>query len=380
LNKHHASLGCKTASDAPNFGWVLNQQSRIVVTLGNNMKQLKLRAPLVAVALLASAGTSGAPGQTLTYSAWTKFCPPGKDAICFSGTYTKTAPDGSSGSVLLIQPQAPAPMTLRVAMPLGAQLSRGLHFELDGTIGRTGNFLGCDPAANGCFTDFAVDDQLLSQLKASIQLAAQSMPMNRQTITLQFPLVGFGPILDSRSQSQAGPGPLQRAAKFWLERHRAEFSDRDLRALIYSPWVKLCGRNSSKQTCVTVKDGRQKNGQLLISVAAIEQDSRTMLRIRLPYGTDVSQSVRIAVDQTQVGSAPFTTCLPVSIVPTGCIADIELTAEFLSQLADGDKLLLSAVQKDGSSLELTLSLSDFLKTFRGPSRRQEEGAGVTRRS
>jgi invasion protein IalB len=141
--------------------------------------------------------------------------------------------------------------------------------------------------------------------------------------------------------------------------------------LIFSPWVKLCNKDSdpnSKRVCVTVKDGRVESGLLVVSVAIIEMDGeqRKLMRMSLPYGVALTHGTRMIVDQGTPATAPFVTCLPPVVPPGGCIADYEATADTINRMKKGQMLTVQAIHMNGQPMSPQLELKDFAKAYDGP--------------
>jgi invasion protein IalB len=141
--------------------------------------------------------------------------------------------------------------------------------------------------------------------------------------------------------------------------------------LIFSPWVKLCNKDSdpnSKRVCVTVKDGRVESGLLVVSVAIIEMDGeqRKLMRMSLPYGVNLTHGTRMIVDQGTPATSPFVTCLPPVVPPGGCISDYEANAELIGRMKKGQVLTVQAIHMNGQPMSPQLDLKDFAKAYDGP--------------
>jgi invasion protein IalB len=145
----------------------------------------------------------------------------------------------------------------------------------------------------------------------------------------------------------------------------------DTTQLIFSPWVKLCNKDSdpnSKRVCVTVKDGRVESGLLVVSVAIIEMDGeqRKLMRMSLPYGVALTHGTRVIVDQGTPATAPFVTCLPPVVPPGGCISDYEANADMINRMKKGQLLTVQAIHMNGQPMSPQLELKDFAKAYDGP--------------
>ena len=161
---------------------------------------------------------------------------------------------------------------------------------------------------------------------------------------------------------QAQPAPAQPAQQGQAA---------DTTQLIFSPWVKLCNKDSdpnSKRVCVTVKDGRVESGLLVVSVAIIEMDGeqRKLMRMSLPYGVALTHGTRVIVDQGTPATAPFVTCLPPVVPPGGCISDYEATTDMINRMKKGQLLTVQAIHMNGQPMSPQLELKDFAKAYDGP--------------
>ena len=132
----------------------------------------------------------------------------------------------------------------------------------------------------------------------------------------------------------------------------------------FSPWTRFCGKDNNpqaKEVCLTVKEARLETGQFLAGVALIEGADKTLFRVRLPPHIKREAGARIAIDSEKPRSGPFTTC-----DPRGCLADFEVTADFVTKLKAGYALELRGTSATGEPLSFRLPLEDFAKAHEGP--------------
>jgi invasion protein IalB len=138
--------------------------------------------------------------------------------------------------------------------------------------------------------------------------------------------------------------------------------------VIYSPWTKICPKPppNAPQTpgiCLTVKEARLETGQFVAGAALIEQagEDKKLLRITLPLGMQLAPGTRVTLDAEQPLAGPYVVC-----VPNGCMADYQITGEFVGKLKKGQQLLLQGVNMPGQVAGFTLPLGDFAKASDGP--------------
>jgi invasion protein IalB len=142
-------------------------------------------------------------------------------------------------------------------------------------------------------------------------------------------------------------------------------------ALIFSPWVKLCNKDTgydAQGICVTVADGRDRAGNLVVSIGIFEAhgEQRQVLRLRMPYGVNLHQGTRLIVDQGQPANAPFVTCLPPEVPPGGCVADYDATPDVITQMKNGKVLTVQAIYIHSQAMSPQIELSGFAEAFDGP--------------
>jgi invasion protein IalB len=137
--------------------------------------------------------------------------------------------------------------------------------------------------------------------------------------------------------------------------------------VVYSPWTKFCGKDNNntqaKEVCLTVKEARLETGQFLAGAALIEQagEEKKIFRITLPLGMQLPQGTRILLDKEQPLTGRYIVCLP-----NGCMADFDVTADFVGKLKKGQQLVLQGINLPGQAASYMLPLADFAKANEGP--------------
>jgi len=137
--------------------------------------------------------------------------------------------------------------------------------------------------------------------------------------------------------------------------------------IVYSAWHKFCSndknRPDAKESCLTVKEARSKDGKFLAGAALIEEqgNQRKLFRITVPLGMQIPQGTRITVDGDQPLKGHYIVCLP-----NGCLADHDASPEFISKLKNGQTIVLQAINMPGQAVSYPIPLADFGKANDGP--------------
>jgi invasion protein IalB len=155
-------------------------------------------------------------------------------------------------------------------------------------------------------------------------------------------------------QAPAAPGGDQQAG-----------AQPDQPPVVYSPWTKFCGKDNAqaKEVCLTVKEARLETGQFLAGAALIEQqgEEKKLFRVTLPLGMQLPQGTRMLLDKEQPLQGRYIVCLP-----NGCMADFDVTNEFVGKLKKGQQLVLQGINLPGQAASYMLPLADFAKANEGP--------------
>jgi invasion protein IalB len=137
--------------------------------------------------------------------------------------------------------------------------------------------------------------------------------------------------------------------------------------VVYSPWTKFCGKDNNnpqaKEVCLTVKEARLETGQFLAGAALIEQagEEKKLFRITLPLGMQIPQGTRILLDKEEPQQGRYVVCLP-----NGCMADFEVSKDFVAKLKKGQQIVLQGINLPGQAASYMLPLTDFGKANEGP--------------
>jgi len=136
--------------------------------------------------------------------------------------------------------------------------------------------------------------------------------------------------------------------------------------VVYSPWTKFCGKDNNpqaKEVCLTVKEARLETGQFLAGAALIEQagEEKKLFRITLPLGMQLPQGTRMILDKEEPLTGRYIVCLP-----NGCMADFDVTKDFVGKLKKGQQIVLQGINLPGQAASYMLPLADFAKANEGP--------------
>jgi len=137
-------------------------------------------------------------------------------------------------------------------------------------------------------------------------------------------------------------------------------------AILYSPWTKVCQKEQTtageKEFCNTQMLARLESGQPLAAAMLIEVqgEAAKLMRIMLPLGIFLPKGASFAVDKNEPVGAPYFACLP-----GGCLAQREVTAEFVAKLKKGQVLILQGINPAGQLATYQLPLTDFAKANEG---------------
>jgi invasion protein IalB len=136
--------------------------------------------------------------------------------------------------------------------------------------------------------------------------------------------------------------------------------------LVYSAWIKLCGKNpqdpNAKEVCQTMKEARLESGQFVAVAMLIEMtgEPKKMLQLLLPTRLLLPPGTRVTVDSNPPSDGPFIICAEV------CMAQHEVTEDFVNKLKAGQTLQIQAINDQRQPVSYLLPLADFAKAHDGP--------------
>jgi invasion protein IalB len=135
--------------------------------------------------------------------------------------------------------------------------------------------------------------------------------------------------------------------------------------LLYSPWLKQCGKGqeaNAKQVCITGRSAFSEAGLPMLSAVLIEPDGdKKILRVTVPEPVALAPGTRVIIDQGQPTPVPYLTCLR-----NGCIAEVEAVPDMITKFKSGQTLFVQAVVLTNQVVSLPLPLAEFKKVNEGP--------------
>jgi len=137
--------------------------------------------------------------------------------------------------------------------------------------------------------------------------------------------------------------------------------------LVYSAWVKLCGKNpqeaNAKELCQTMKEAHMESGQFVAAAALIEMqgEQKKILQLILPTRLLLPPGTRVTVDANPPSDGPFIIC-----APEFCMSQHEVTEDFVAKLKAGQTLQIQAINDQKQTVSYLLPLADFAKAHDGP--------------
>jgi invasion protein IalB len=148
--------------------------------------------------------------------------------------------------------------------------------------------------------------------------------------------------------------------------------------LVYSAWIKLCGKNpqdsKAKEVCQTMREAHMESGQFVAAAALIEQmgDQKKILQLILPNRLLMPPGTRVTVDTNPPSDAPFVIC-----APEFCMAQHEVTEDFVTKLKAGQTLQIQAINEQKQTVSYLLPLDGFAKAYNGPPEKADANATNT---
>jgi len=134
---------------------------------------------------------------------------------------------------------------------------------------------------------------------------------------------------------------------------------------IPTSWTKICSTDpqAKKEICLTSQDIRAETGQFLASVAVreVQDDPKKQFIVAIPPGMQLQPGMRVVIDQATPMPAKYTICFP-----NACYGDMEINVDFIGRLKKGQALTVQAINQVGRTVNFTLPLKDFGKSYDGP--------------
>jgi invasion protein IalB len=314
---------------------------------------------------------AGQPQQIpLVYSDWTKSCAKNaqdanakelcqtiKDAHMESGQFVIAA--------ALIETAGDQKKILRLILPNRLLVPPGTRVTIDSNPPTDGPFVICKPEF--CMAQHEVTDDFVRKLKAGQTLQIQAINDQKQTVSYLLPLAGFGkahdgPPKDAKRIPASMLAVLQAGAPL-----PAAAAQPPQIPLVYSAWVKLCGKNpqdpNAKELCQTMREAHLESGQFVAAAAVIEMagEQKKIMQLILPTNLLLPPGTRVTIDSSPPNDGPFIIC-----APEFCMSQLEVTDDFVRKLKAGQTLQIQATNDQKQTVRYTLPLADFGKAHDGP--------------
>ena len=175
------------------------------------------------------------------------------------------------------------------------------------------------------------------------------------------------PAQPKQPAKQPAPAPAQAAPQLPSAQPPAAAGQPQQIPLVYSQWIKLCGKNpqepNAKELCQTMKEAHMESGQFVAAAALIEMqgEQKKILQLILPTRLLLPPGTRITVDSNPPSDGPFIIC-----APEFCMAQHEVTEDFVGKLKAGQTLQIQAINDQKQTVSYLLPLADFAKAHDGP--------------
>jgi invasion protein IalB len=137
------------------------------------------------------------------------------------------------------------------------------------------------------------------------------------------------------------------------------------------PWLKVCGTDpaTKKEACVMTQEIRAESGQPIASVSLQQtaDPKKFVLGFAVPLGVVMPPGIVVNVDTEKKATAQFIICVPGQQKnPPACIAQAQVTDEFVASLRKGKGMQLMLVMGQGKTVPIDVTLAGFAKAYDGP--------------
>jgi invasion protein IalB len=146
---------------------------------------------------------SAALAAALVFSPWSKDCPKGKHGGgCVTTTEARTAEGAFVAGAVVVQKEGKGtvPM-LRVGLPLGVALFKGVAASVDGGETVPGTYTVC--LSHGCLADVDTTPKLVDQLLKGKTVTLKWSDENGEDASCAFPLDGLAKALSEPAKATA---------------------------------------------------------------------------------------------------------------------------------------------------------------------------------
>lgn len=132
----------------------------------------------------------------------------------------------------------------------------------------------------------------------------------------------------------------------------------------HGDWTVGCGLQTDADTTIKVcnlvqeqLDSRTRQRVLAVEVRPGKDTAKVVFI--LPFGLDLQKGLTVQVDDhTPSGTRQFRTCLP-----AGCVLEMKIDADLLTELGKGNQLKLHVMADGGKDAGLAISLKGFQAAY-----------------
>ena len=149
-----------------------------------------------------------------------------------------------------------------------------------------------------------------------------------------------------------------------------EVASRGQRSLVrqikYGDWQKFCFKTpGTNMVCRTTVTGTWDTDQTAVRADLIERegDSKARMQLFLPAGVYLQAGVKLKVDQGKTYQVSYVWCLT-----NTCVAGNAADPQLISEMENGEKLVLEVVDSSVQSVSTTLPLNQFASVRMGAPR------------
>lgn len=137
-----------------------------------------------------------------------------------------------------------------------------------------------------------------------------------------------------------------------------------------SPWTKRCAvePQSKKQICEVAQALFAETGQFLMSatIQEMQDNPRKGMTIIAPIGMLLPPGLRIHIDQQQLpNDIPYIACVTPPNQPPGCIAELEIDANFINMLKKSQTMRVQVINGQRRTIDFVFNTKDFAKAYDG---------------
>jgi len=205
----------------------------------------------------------------------------------------------------------------------------------------------------------------LAVIAAAAAFALASFAAQAQTPPPAAPSKKAAPKQPAKQPAAPAPAPAQTGPQPGAPAPPAAAGQPQQIPLVYSPWIKLCGKNpqdpNAKEICQTMKEAHMESGQFVAAAALIEADQKKILQLILPTRLLLPPGTRVTVDSNPPSDGPFVIC-----APEFCMSQHEVTDDFVAKLKAGQTLQIQAINEQRQPVSYLMPLADFAKAHDGP--------------